>query len=549
MRQPNTPPQLGKCLHKFARLLITSFALSAVVYATDNTDYQNAVASGKSKLDAGKIDEALSDFQYAVLLDGNQSEGFFYLAVASFRLGDHAAALEYGQAAVAVAKDREKLRAQELVDAIRKAKETEDLARQGDEAYGKGLNAKAADLYARAFQRSPDRGDLGLKAATLYGNRLGRLFEAAVLYQEVIASGDAEAAATAGLELGALHEPLQKLYREELPRAVERHDLSTLEKLSKAFPHELQPRLEVAALRALSGDGGAVADWLGEAVKLGADYDEVKARAVFLDLWENDSPAFKAFIDDAFGSTAVSDMNQRLKTRQAKLADERRVAAEKARAEQAAREKRQREEQLAREQAAREEAAQPLRAQLRKPVVAELDRLLQASAVKRIGYRAEAKFFGGSEKNFSEYHVSIGLQENGYIVKHTNVFEHWRYAGAKTYETKTFHVESFSALVGVTVSPVYSGSEMKGLYGPAEKFFSLALAFPGYTIPVVIQNTASSDATRAERSNNVYAQFIIKEPVDGRRIAELFWELKAIDSLTLEELRVKVGSGQAPDRG
>jgi hypothetical protein len=548
IKVPRTSSPSRDAFRVFAHALGAIVAIWAgALQAADTHAYERALASGKSKLEAGQVDAAARDFQQAVQADGSQYEGFFYLAVASFRSGNHAAALEYGNAAVAAAKGQDKSRAEELLAAILKAKETEELAHQGDEAQGRGLIAKAADLYARAFQLSPDRGDLGLKAATLYANRLNRLFEAAVLYQDVIAAGEASAANTAGAELGALHEPLQQLYREELPRAVASGDLRNLEKLSKAFPHQSQPRLEVAALQAAKGDDAAVAHWLGEAVKLGTGYDDVKAKAVFLDLWAKDAAAFKSFINDAFGAPAVADMDQRLKDRLAKQAEERRLVAEKARAEQAAREKRLRDEQAAREQVVREELSRPLRVQLRKPVVAELDRLLQAGPVKRIGFRGPAKFFGGYDKSFDELHVSLELQGNGYVLTHTCVSEHWRRPGTKEYEKRAYTIESFSPMTKAAVDPVYAAADLheirNRIYGPAEEFSAINVTFSGLATSLVSHDSRSSDSPKTERTNSVYGTFIVKDVADRARIASLFWELKAIDSFTLEQLRERAGGG------
>jgi hypothetical protein len=46
-----------------------------------------------------------------------------------------------------------------------------------------------------------------------------------------------------------------------------------------------------------------------------------------------------------------------------------------------------------------------------------------------------------------------------------------------------------------------------------------------------------------ERTNSVYGTFIVKDVADRARIASLFWELKAIDSFTLEQLRERAGGG------
>ncbi len=549
-----------KSLRQLAGVLIVCSAITGSVRAANSADpdYQPLITSAKNNLDAGKLDIARAELEQAVLQDPTQYEGFFYLAVVEFRTGEHASALENARSALKVAQGDDKKRAQELIAGIRKTTEFPELTRQADEAWGKGLNAKAADLYARAFEIAPERGDLGLKAATLYGNRLGRLLDAAVLYQGVIASGDAAAASTAGSELGALHQPLQKLYQEELARAVEKRDAALLEKLSKAFPNDSQPRFEMAVVQASKGDSASVATWLGDAVRLGTGYEDVKTRSAFLDLWEKDPADFKTFIGDAFGQPAADDMNQRLKVRQAKFAEERRLAAEKARLdeaarekrvrdEQAARDKRLRDEQLAREQTAREEAAKPLRAQLRAPVVAELDRLLQAAPVKRIGLAATAKFFGGYEKIFYDYFVSMALQGDGYVVKSTSGFEHWKSPGVKRFETQTFIVGSFASLIEVNAGPLWASSDIKtvkkGGVGPIEKVHALSLMFSERTVSVTKRSSDESGATQTDGLKELHAQFLVKDAIDAEQIKVMIRELKTIDSMTLEQLRQKAGGG------
>ncbi|HEX2861063.1 MAG TPA: hypothetical protein VHN79_05465, partial [Lacunisphaera sp.] len=392
-------------------------ALGPVGLAADADAYQRALAAGKARLEAGQLADAQKDFHAALQADSVGYDAYFHLAVVSFRLDDHAAALEYANAAVNAAADDQRPRARELLKAIRDARETEDLAHQADEALGKGLIAKAADLYARAFELAPDRGDLGLKGATLYATRLNRLLEAAVLFQRVIASGDANAATAAGAELGKLHARLTALYREQLPRAVAQGDLPTLAQLSRAFPEEAQPRLEVAVRNAIAGAGQATANWLGEAVTRGTGYDAIQERIVFLDLWEKDEPAFKAFIGDAFGSSAVNDMNRRLKERQDQQALERALAAEKARLEEIGRQNRLREQQLAQEKIDRENAARPLRAQLRQRVVEQLDAFLQGKPVKRIVRTVKDAYY---HTVWHDYTARIFLQGDSYVLETRN---------------------------------------------------------------------------------------------------------------------------------
>lgn len=558
MHSSHVRPWFTQSLRRSAGALIVCSALTGAIRAADSADphYQPLITSAKANLDAGKLDIAKAELEQAVLEDPTQHDGFFYLAVVEFRMGEHASALEYARSALNVAKGDDKRRAQELITGIRKATEFPELERQADEAWGKGLNAKAADLYARAFEIAPERGDLGLRAATLYGNRLGRLLDAAVLYQGVIASGEAAAASTAGSELGALHQPLQKLYQEELARAVEKRDAGMLEKLSKAFPDEPQPRFEMAVVQAAKGDSAAVAAWLGDAVRLGTSYEDVKARAAFLDLWEKGMADFKGFIGDAFGKPAVDDMTQRLKARQAKIAEERRLAAEKARREdearekrlrdeEAARDKRLRDEQLAREEAAREQAAKPLRAQLRAPVVAELDRLFQAAPVKRYGLAGTAKFFGGTEKIFYEYNVSMALQGDGYVVKAADSFEHWKSPGVKRSGVQTFTVGSFASLTELGVAPVWDASNIKtakkGGVGPIEKIHALSLVFSEPTVSVTKSSSETGGTTRTDGIIRLNAQFIINEASDAEQIRVMLHRLKAIDSMTLEQLRQKAG--------
>src|SRR6187431_48838 len=93
------------------------------------------------------------------------------------------------------------------VDPAKKKQEFDDSLRAGDEAYGKGLLAKAAAAYAKAFRADPTQGEIGLRAAMLYGDRLKNLTEAAVLWQQVLAAGEPHAT-TARAELQSHREAL-----------------------------------------------------------------------------------------------------------------------------------------------------------------------------------------------------------------------------------------------------------------------------------------------------------------------------------------------------
>ncbi|HEX2862391.1 MAG TPA: hypothetical protein VHN79_12160 [Lacunisphaera sp.] len=542
---PPRRPDVSRSSSRLVALAILFFLAGLrSLSAADAADaYPRALAAGKAQLDAGQLADALRDFQQAVQADGTQYEGYFYLAVASFRLGDHAAAEEYAGAALNAATGADQTRANELLTAIRKAKEVEELAQQADGALDQGLIAKAADLYARAFELAPDRGDLGLKGATLYANRLNRLLEAATLYHGAVASGDAAAATTAGAELGALHDRLSALYRKELPDAVAREDRTKLAWLRKAFPQESQPSFEIAAGFAKDGDGKWAVHWLREAVKRGSGYADIQARVAFLDLWEKDSPELKSFLGDAFGQDAVDDMNRRLRSRQAKQAEEKRIAAQKAEAERIAREAVLRKHQQEKELADRENASRPLRAQLRRPVVEQLKLLLETKPKQQIGEKRKGYYTSVAH----DFNASFALHGDDYVLAHKQVEHGWGPKGRNgvTENVRTYILASLEQLAHPAITAHWMQEYPKYYGGPFKQLRTLKMAFGANVVSTTTQrfeNRSLAESSGPYNGKEINVDFFVANPGDADRVVALFRELKAIDSLTLEQLRAKTGA-------
>src|SRR5690349_10224397 len=146
------------------RHLLTSLLFAALA-ATSTANENAALGRGKKLLDESKPDAALLEFQTATQADPAHFEGYFYSAVASYRLGNLAAAEEFAKLALSKAPDGDKGRVQEMLTVIGEKQSYERLEIEGDEALAKGLRAKAAESYRKAYLLFPKDGRLGLKAA------------------------------------------------------------------------------------------------------------------------------------------------------------------------------------------------------------------------------------------------------------------------------------------------------------------------------------------------------------------------------------------------
>lgn len=295
--------------HRVILALIVSLVAGGVVRGAA-ADYDREVAAGKALIESGAHAEAFQKLQGAVTGDPTRFEAYFELAIVSYRMGNIRAAEEFAGLALERAPDGEKVRIKEMGDVIREKRAFEELERGGDEAYGGGLMAKAADLYRKAYLLFPNQGRVGLRAAQIYAETMGRLLDAAVLWQKIAAQADEPSRAAAREELSQRREELDRLAATQLASAMQARDTARLLQLTEAFPQKLEPRLELAAAFAVKNDATNATRHLAEANKLGLKASVVAGRAEFLTLLTNKeaAPKFAQFLTDAFGAEVASGM-------------------------------------------------------------------------------------------------------------------------------------------------------------------------------------------------------------------------------------------------
>lgn len=295
----------------------TAWLFALILFVTPLTaqesaaPFTEALDAGKALLEKGDAAAAFGQFQKSVAADAGRFEGYFYLAVASYRQGNLAAAEEYATAALAKAPEAEKPQVQEMLGVIGEKRDFERLVREGDEAVAKGLRAKAAESHRKAFLLFPKQGAVGLRAASIYADNLNQLLSAAVLWQKVIATGDTESAAAARQELNRRQEALSKLLKEHLGMMLEykaKPQKAPLAQLEEAFPDSIELQVELAAISAQVDD---VIKHLGRAAALGVDVAAVRYRKEFLLVIHSkkEGPPFRAFITDAFGADVAEAMD------------------------------------------------------------------------------------------------------------------------------------------------------------------------------------------------------------------------------------------------
>lgn len=317
--------------------------------AAPPAEYTRHLDAGKALLDRGDIDGAQQELLQATKTDGTQKWAFFYLAVTYYRQGDLQRAVEASLTAYQnVGEDREDANTKifELRHFLERRIEANTFRDEGDQAYNSGLIAKAAHQYAWAYELDGTQGDLALKAAALYADRLDRLFDAALIWQDVVHGAEPHATA-ARAELQSHREALDALLRRYLTHRDE-WPMDT-NKLAQAFPESMEMHVEIAADYAKMDAASAVANHLGAAIRLGYTKEALVARSEFVDLTgisdENGrGDEFREFVRDAYGDDVLTKMKTEAKRRSDEVA---RIAREKAEKERLAKLEQERKEKLA----------------------------------------------------------------------------------------------------------------------------------------------------------------------------------------------------------
>lgn len=304
-------PQRNASLAQTMLPKLTSYiiALAAHAVVAFGSTYDESIARGKALIEARDYEGAMQQLKTAAAADGTRHEAFLQLAVVSYRTEDLSSAEEYAKSSLARAPEAEALAIREVLGVINDKRKFMRLEQDGNEAFSQGLMAKAADTYRQAYELFPNRGAVGLRAATLYGDSLNRLLDAAILWEKVAASEDRESAGIAREELNRRNADLVALATTRLAAAKQASNIPELVRLTQAFPTNLGVRFETAAAFAGNADVANTTMHLAAANKLGLKPNALVPRKEFQALLTSTQTkaAFARFVNDAYGEeTAVS---------------------------------------------------------------------------------------------------------------------------------------------------------------------------------------------------------------------------------------------------
>lgn len=297
-------------IRRLLAVWILLFAAGAFVRGA-TPDYNHALSAGKALTEKGRHAEAFQTLQAAVTASPARFEAYFELAVVSYRMGSLTAAEEYAKLALERAPETEQARIRETLAVIGEKREFEQLERAGDEAYGNGLMAKAAESYRKAYLLFPNHGKVGLRAASIYAETMGRLLDAALLWQKIAAGADTPSAAAAREELKRRAGELARLTDARLTEAKQSGNIAQLLQLTELAPRKLEYRLELAAAYAAKSDVANTIRHLAEANKLGLKSSVAMQRTEFVALLNTSGPKageFSRFLVDAFGDDVAKAM-------------------------------------------------------------------------------------------------------------------------------------------------------------------------------------------------------------------------------------------------
>ena len=297
--------------------LFTVLLITLPLRLCASSAYEEALNRGKTLLDDGNPVAAFDSLLDASKADPAQYESYFFLAVASYRMGNYSAAGEYATLALKRAPDGSKPQVQEMIAVIGERLEFTRLKEEGDAALGAGLNAKAASAFTQAYRKFPKEGAVGLQAASLLADRLNRLLDAAAIWSLVATSGDPASAEAARQELANRQQALDSLYQhwsaqfEDLKKS---DNLKLLRTLAEAFPMKPEVQLHLASYHARKEDISRAVEHLKHASRLGTNSTAVLERPEFIRLLGvPGSGAFLKFMEDAFGAPAVVDTRTRFR--------------------------------------------------------------------------------------------------------------------------------------------------------------------------------------------------------------------------------------------
>jgi hypothetical protein len=422
------------------------------------------VETGKALLDRGDLAAALQEFEKAETADPIDPMPYFYKAVVYYRQGDFPEALRWAKLGRDQADENEYRadkpdpelaknvsRLKELYETIKaKADATQGkgnavaLLRSADEAYTNGLLAKAAAGYAEAYRADPSHGDVGLKAATLFADRLKNPLDAARLWQQIVAGGEPHATA-ARAEQQSHRDVLDALLNAGLAKRDQwrsRLDETEPLRLAEAFPESAELQIELAVIFAKKGPVEAMIKHLQAASRLGLTADDFLARKEFIDYLQQiggtetaAGKPFASFVRDAYGEDTLTAIRTDLKRRADEVA---RIAREKFQQAEQARVAKELRELNAWRQGERQKAVQEINALLGNRNGKEVEILFLAPLSKyqkpKRNTETYSTFFsyGNGMYEFRVESLSRTYQSNGRVSESSNTTTN-RFSSAATF--------------------------------------------------------------------------------------------------------------------
>lgn len=264
----------------------------------------SAVEQARQLLQAGQATEALALAQRARRQNAQDYRAAYYIAYALMALEDYVGAVSAHQDALALARTEEQ---QASVRALGEAIAARAGAQEARAAERDGLFAKAARLYAQAFEAGHPDPAVGLKAAELHEKQLHDPVKAGLLYRALAARDAGEPSATAAREAQRLKPQLVARSREILVVAAKTHSSEREPLVREAL--ELDPDSELGNVYAFLTQAQQD-DWEGvrrTAIRL-QQLDRldfaITAYAQHLFEWMEDE-RFQALLRDMWGDKRV----------------------------------------------------------------------------------------------------------------------------------------------------------------------------------------------------------------------------------------------------
>lgn len=222
--------------------------------------YEDAINKADQAVKNGHYLEGAEAARSAITLDAKRFEGYYYAAFCLLKRDMAREARPFAASALRLAGEEDKPQVQKLVDAIESHERFMPHLKAADEAFEQGLLAKAAREYAAAYREYPSRGDVGMKAAKLYSERLVQPMEAAQILQQLAKGNDLDEVREARTMLKLTEPQLSPLVDAKVREAKRFLEMGRPDQAAdavlpaaQAMPERTEPHSMLAEAYAMSG--------------------------------------------------------------------------------------------------------------------------------------------------------------------------------------------------------------------------------------------------------------------------------------------------------